>query len=98
MIVAIPNGMAYLATRSSGDRWLQLVMLVFSISVLLFFAYRWSRVRAELATGQLTEEELRQDFQRHLLGPPRLFYLWVAVNTAVIVLLTIIAAELGQAA
>ena len=58
-------------------------------SALVFFAYRWSRMRSDFATGRLTEEGFRRNPAGAILGPRRVAVLWLSF-TMVMVLVPVV--------
>jgi len=79
IILAIPNGIAYLATRQGDDSSiLQAMMFAFSMSMLAFFAYRFHVLRTSIAQGRLSRENFSRDPQGHIRGPSTIYYIWLA--------------------
>ena len=53
-----------------------LEMAVLGLSAVAFFAYRWHRLRVDLAAGRLTPETFYQDPRAHVRGPILPLTLW----------------------
>jgi hypothetical protein len=89
-------GVVALSGREPG-RWSQPVaMAVFGLSVVTFLAFRWHRLRQELAAGILTPESFSGSVRAKLLGPMFPLALWFVATVTVVIGITLYGATHGS--
>jgi hypothetical protein len=65
--VAIFAGISLIDRRTDPSE--AAAMTLFGLSLLAFLAYRWHRLRVEVAAGRLTPEEFFRNARVHIRGP-----------------------------
>ena len=69
---------------------------VFTASSLIYFAYRWRSLRAEVAQGTFRADEFHKNPQKYILGSGRSLWLWFAGTMAAVLATIIYAAIVGK--
>ena len=81
LFAAIPILVLFVLHRSGGLEPVQaIVLMLMSVSSLAFLAFRWSRLRAELARGKLKDYDLFSRPLRTVIGNPKHALLWFAIT------------------
>lgn len=86
MLLAIPAFFLYTDLSSGKEDVTSAGILLFFLSLLGFFAFRWARMRAEFVSGKFTEADFRKSPLPILIGRPMHAAIWFGVSLLLLVL------------
>jgi hypothetical protein len=78
-----------------GNRGTLVAMAMFGISLVAFFAYRWHRLRTDVATGRLAPEEFYRDPRAYIRGPVLPLVVWVVATIVALIVIVALSAKRG---
>lgn len=90
------DGLLALSAWEANDIGGACALAVFAFSLVSFMTYRFDRLRAAAAAGQLVPQRYWVDPRRYIIGPTGPFVMWLACTLCVMLGLTIFFALRGR--